>query len=202
MSIYLGSNLVMWNKTVEVIDENLKKIVDRTIETYSNDEVENIRPYAFAHCSSLTSLNLPQARHVDNYAFAYCSSLSMMNLPQVNYVGNYAFAHCYSLTSLNLSHVTYIGDYAFYRCSSLTTVNLPQVSYIGSSAFFSCNNLFSLYLLSNSIVSLGNTDTFNYTPISTAISGIYGSIYVPSSLYSTYLTTNNWSNFSSRFVSM
>jgi hypothetical protein len=60
-------------------------------------------------------------------------------------------------------------------------------------------------LLGSSVATLGNTNVFSSTPISnytTSTGGVRGSIYVPSSLYNTYITANNWSAYAARFVSM
>lgn len=101
------------------------------------------------------------------------------------------------------STISEIGSYAFADCISLTTVNLYNVTSIKTYAFGSCYNLLSVYLLGNSIPSLAST-AFYSTPISTyttSTGGIYGSIFVPASLYSDYLVANGWSYYSSCIVS-
>ena len=98
-----------------------------------------------------------------------------------------------------------INMYTFYGCTNLTTVSLSACTSIDTYAFRSCYNLLSLYLLGSSIPTLASTNAFISTPISaytTSTGGVYGSIYVPSSLYNSYLTATNWSQFSSRFVSV
>lgn len=101
------------------------------------------------------------------------------------------------------SILTTIGSYAFYHCRSLTTASFPNCATIRNNTFYSCYNLLSLYLTSTSIVQLEKSDAFSWTPIAgytTSTGGVYGSIYVPSSLLSDYQTATNWSYFSSRFV--
>lgn len=142
---------------------------------------------------------------IGSYTFRNCGFLTSVNLPQATSIGNYAFYNCYSLTSVNLPQVTSIGDYAFCYCTPLASINLPQVTTIKSYAFNCCYKLLSLYLLGSSIPSLANINAFSSTPISndtTLTGGVHGSIYVPASLYSSYLTATNWSIFSSRFVSV
>lgn len=100
---------------------------------------------------------------------------------------------------------TFIGSSAFRNCYSLTTASFPALSDICASAFLYCYNLISLYLLGSSVVRLTTYSAFNSTPIAgytTSTGGVYGSIYVPSSLYATYITSTNWARFSSRFVSV
>ncbi|MDR1939643.1 MAG: leucine-rich repeat domain-containing protein [Clostridiales bacterium] len=55
-------------------------------------------------------------------AFAYCSSLESIEIPDsVESIGEFAFADCSRLASIEISSsVTYIGSYAFRNCSALT----------------------------------------------------------------------------------
>ena len=102
-------------------------------------------------------------------------------------------------------NINQVGSHAFEYCPSLTSINLPQVTTIGSYAFASCYNLLTLSLPGNSVVSLASTTVFNSTPISTyttSTGGVYGSIYVPASLYNSYITATNWSVYSARIVSI
>ena len=90
-------------------------------------------------------------------------------------------------------------------CQNLTNVSLPKVSFMSSYAFQQCYNLLSLYLNVSSIPSLQNINVFSSTPISnytTSTGGVYGSIFVPTSLYSSFISATNWANYSSRIVSM
>ena len=79
-------------------------------------------------------------------------------------------------------------------------------SYIYGGYFRSCYNLLSLYLLkTTAIISLSGTSQFLSTPISTyttSTGGEYGKIYVPSSLYATYIANTSWKAYSARFVSL
>ena len=53
--------------------------------------------------------------------------------------------------------------------------------------------------------SLGLSTIFASSPISnytTSTGGVQGSIFVPESLYSAYVESNNWSVYADRFVSL
>ena len=55
------------------------------------------------------------------------------------------------------------------------------------------------------MIALQNINAFTSTPISnytTSTGGVYGSIYVPESLYSSYIASTNWVTYSDRFVSL
>ena len=81
---------------------------------------------AFSYCTSLTSINLPQATTIGDYAFDSCYSLTSVSLPQATAIGDGAFGICYSLASVSLPQATAICDYAFYACTSLTSVHMGQ----------------------------------------------------------------------------
>lgn len=114
-----------------------------------------------------------------------------------------AFAYCQSLKMIDLPNAKDMYHHVFYVCTSLQSVNLPLMSFIGSYTFTSCYNLLSLHLGASSVCELFDIGTFYSTPIdgyTVSTGGTYGSIYVPASLYSDYITATNWTAFSSRFV--
>ena len=177
----------------------------RTLTTMYFPQCTSIGGWAFNSCSSLISANLPSCTYIDNGAFYYCISLTTVNASNCSYIGSSAFRACYSLNSVIFSSCSYIGSFAFTNCRSLSVISFPNCSYIGSYAFQSCYNLLSLYLMGSSIPSLVGISVFDSTPISnytTSTGGVYGSIYVPSSLYTAYTTATNWNTYASRFVSV
>jgi hypothetical protein len=132
-------------------------------------------------------------------------SLSEANFPSCTYISSAAFSYCTKLATISFPVCKTIGQYAFRSCRSLTTASFPECSSIGSSAFANCFKLVSLYLLGSSVVSIPSSTVFASTPIAgytVSTGGVYGSIYVPSSLYSSYIQKTAWNFFSSRFVSV
>ena len=106
----------------------------------SNDEIGE---YAFAYCSGLTSLTLPDGiTSIGISAFAYCSGLTSLNLPAgITSIDKYAFSGCSRLTSLTLpAGITSIGEFAFSYCSGLTSIYVyaEKVPRIGRYAFEGC----------------------------------------------------------------
>lgn len=198
-----GVGEVYENSRITKIAKGTFAYTDIISVNFSN--VISIKDKAFQYCSSLTTISFPVTTSIGNYAFAHCDSLNTANFPNVTTIGNSAFYHCDLLTTVNFSAATSIGVNAFTYCSALTTAIFPNVTYIRGSAFRNCYNLLSLYLLGSSIPTLTNTYVFISTPISnytTSTGGIYGSIYVPASLYDSYITATNWATYSSRFVSV
>ena len=87
----------------------------------------------------------------------------------------------------------------------LGTVTMPIVKTIGREAFAYCRNLVELHLESvPSVPTLENSSVFASTPIGgySASAGRYGSVFVPASLYESFLTATNWSSIASRIVSV
>ncbi len=85
-------------------------------------------------------------------AFADCTSLTSVTIPNsVSWIGWCAFASCTGLTSVTLpSSITDIGNYAFGGCSGLTSFTLPSsLTSIGEGAFGHCTGLTSVYFMGN-----------------------------------------------------
>ena len=91
---------------------------------------------------------------IGNYAFAWCSSLTSVTIGNsVTSIGEYAFEGCSGLTSITIPNsVTSIGSSAFSGCKGLTSITIPNsVTSIGSSVFYGCSGLTSI------VVEEGNT---------------------------------------------
>ncbi|MDB4409154.1 leucine-rich repeat domain-containing protein, partial [Akkermansiaceae bacterium] len=81
---------------------------------------------------------------IRNYAFADCSSLTSITIPDsVTSIGDEAFTRCSSLTSITIGNgVTSIRNFVFTGCNSLTSITIPDsVTSIGDTAFRSCTSL-------------------------------------------------------------
>ena len=113
--------------------------------TLDGKTVTAIGDYAFARCSSLTFVSIPDSiTSIGDSAFYWCSSLTSVSIPDsVTSIGDYAFYGCTSLTSVSIpDSVTAIGNTAFGCCTSLTSVSIPDsVTAIGDNAFSDCPNL-------------------------------------------------------------
>jgi len=192
-------------------DNTVYKVGDMAFMSYSGlsyvsfPNATKIGISAFASCKALISADFQNITSIDPYAFVYCSLLKAVNAPNLITIGASAFGWCPSLETVNYSKVTTLSSYAFRACSSLTTASFPNATGIPSNTFFGCYNLLSLYLMGSSVATLDNVNAFNSTPIggyTGSTGGVYGSIFVPSSLYSQYIVANRWSDFAARFVSV
>lgn len=197
------------------------------ITTANFPSCSNISRSAFTHCDNLTSVSFPLCKYISDYAFAYCvrlpsvsfpscttiysnafyncSSLTTAFFPSCTVISNYGFYNCSRLTTISFPLCLVVSQYAFYSCSSLSTVSFPSCTTIAGMAFAKCYNLLSLYLFGSSVVSLTSITAFSSTPISnytTSTGGVYGSVFVPASLYNSYIAATNWSVYSARIVSV
>ena len=123
------------------------------------NSVTSIGNYAFAECTSLTSVTIPNSvTSIGAWAFVNCSSLTSITIPNsVTSIGKYAFERCSSLTSITIPNsVTSIGTWTFCRCSSLTSITIPNsVTSIGNGAFYLCSSLTSI-TIPNSVTIIGD----------------------------------------------
>ncbi|MBO5732069.1 MAG: leucine-rich repeat domain-containing protein [Alistipes sp.] len=156
------------------------------------DSVMTIGEYAFFNCDSLTSITIGDSvTTIGARAFRDCNSLTSVTIPDsVTTIGDFTFYNCSSLTSVTIGDsVTTIGDYAFEYCYSLTSVTIPDsVTTIGNGAFAYCSSLTSVYCEATTPPSLGGSVVFDDN-----VSG--RTIYVPAESIETYKSAEGWSDY-------
>ncbi len=120
----------------------------RVIDLRHNKRLTKIAANAFAGCSNLQSVVIPDsAKSIDVWAFAYCGSLTDVVIPDgVVSIGQCAFSCCDGLASITLpASVKSIGKSAFFLCKGLTNIAIPDgVRSIGKIAFACCEGLTSI----------------------------------------------------------
>lgn len=185
-----------------------KYISEHLSGTYYNDRITSVGTYGMVAQEELTNIILPNCIRPGAAAFYYCINVETIDMKwsQISAVFNGTFSYCYKLSMpIYLPICSAIGQYGFYHCHELKTVTLGACEAIGAQVFQYAYNLMSLYLLTSTMCTLSNINAFGSTPISTyttSTGGVNGSIYVPSSLYDTYISATNWLTYSSRFVSL
>ena len=121
--------------------------------TYLGYPVTFIASRAFASCTSLTSVTIPNSvTSMGHSVFAGCTSLTGVVIPNsVTSIEAAAFAGCTSLTSVIVGNsVTSIRDSAFAGCTNLASVTIGNsVITIGAQAFYRCTNLTNFTFLGN-----------------------------------------------------
>ena len=96
-----------------------------------NSNVESIEIYAFRACMNLVSVEFgPESKlnNIGQYAFANCSKLTSIMLPEGLYsIGAYAFLGCSALTEIHIpSTVVSVGNNVFDGCKELV-IYVPEI---------------------------------------------------------------------------
>lgn len=126
--------------------------------------------------------------------FNSCTALEKLSLTGsiTTATGNYFCRYCSALESAELPNLTgNVNQHAFGGCTSLTFLDLGKTSTIQANALNGASSLTTLVLRKTSVTALQNVSAFTGTPFANGGSG--GTIYVPSSLISSYQTASNWS---------
>lgn len=116
--------------------------------------------HAFFECSRLETVDMPNVREIPDCTFQGCTSLKSVNLPEAEFIGEWAFASN-GLTSVRLPEVTFLGYAAFTGCRDLFSVDLPKIQKIDYQAFSDCDKLVHIRLGPDLNYLQDNTFTWN-----------------------------------------
>ena len=153
------------NATITAVDTAISGdiVIPSTLGGY---EVTGIGGYAFAYCTALTNVTIPnRVTSIGDSAFMDCTSLTNVTIPNsVTSIGSLAFYYCTALTSVTIgSGVTVISSYAFCDCRGLTSITIPNsVTSIGDYAFYNCDGITSITIPS-SVTSIGDRTFYGCT---------------------------------------
>lgn len=198
----------------------LDSLITREISgAYTNDRVTQIGEYAFANCTEITDINLPNAINISYNSFRGCTKLKAISLPHCQVAGGSSFYGCSNLEAVSLPSCHTLGSgalgSAFWGCSKLSQVSLPlvttimsftfrdtviqkidflSVNNIESSAFIYARQLDTLILRNSNVCVLKNINAFDSTKIAAGT----GYIYVPDNLVDSYKIATNWVTFANQ----
>lgn len=152
-----------------------------TIKSVKLDNCTTLNANCLRGMTALTSVSLPNVTTVNATVFYQCSALAQISLPKLTTAAAQAFNGCYKLSQFTIP---------------------ATVSIIQPSTFLNCSALTSLRIEGSTLKTLSATNAFGGTPLSVStLTGSFGSIYVPSSLYASYIAATNWKTYSARMVS-
>lgn len=198
----------------------LDSLITREISgAYTNDRVTQIGEYAFANCTEITDINLPNVINISYNSFRGCTKLKAISLPHCQVAGGNSFYGCSNLEAVSLPSCHTLGTgalgSAFWGCSKLSQVSLPlvttimsftfrdtviqkidflSVNNIESCAFIYARQLDTLILRNSNVCVLKNIDAFDSTKIAAGT----GYIYVPDNLVDSYKIATNWVTFANQ----
>ncbi len=148
--------------TVKISTSSLKKKLADT-----KDKSGFIDVYAFAECSLLTEIEIPNnITAINNEAFWQCEKLMKVSFSdELTQIGDYAFENCFTLSELKLpENLKTIGEGTFSGCTGVVSLTLPDsVKEIGDYAFFDCDSLSSIKVNNDIKRKIGN-EIFANTP--------------------------------------
>lgn len=113
------------------------------LQFFDMPKITNIGSRAFASCTSLVNVTLPDnVRQIGSHAFYGCTKLQNISLSKnVTEISNNLFDNCTSLRNVSYGDITKIGDLAFKECYSLEKLNIPEA--LSEIIFSETNNPFA-----------------------------------------------------------
>ena len=130
------------------------------VERVDMPNVKIIEAEAFNGCFSLRSVNMPKVTTIGPSAFVECLWVDSIDIPNVTILESYIFGGCENLKSINIPNVTILRMLTFYECKNLNSINIPNATKIGHSAFGYCSNLQKV-VLGNKVDTIAS-DAFSY----------------------------------------
>lgn len=136
------------------------------------DCITEIEGSAFASCSAMTSVELPNTiTSMGTGVFQACKSLQSLVIPN-SVTSSLGYDFCFQCTSLSSvtigTGVTSIGTDAFNQCSSLTGITIPNnVTSIGHDSFKNCSAL--RYINIGTGITSFNSGVFQYCTSLTSV---------------------------------
>ena len=110
---------------------------------------------AFAGNTGITSVSIPSVKEVYSYAFADCTSLSSITLSdELTLIDDYAFFNTPITSHPSFAGVSEIGDYAF-AYTDITKVTIPAGLVVGEGAFTECQSLNTVVIGDGAKIGMG-----------------------------------------------
>ena len=176
--------------------ETLINLINGSLTSLTDDRITTIAQYAFTYHPTLESVSLPSVTRTNTRAFDHASVLKSVSLPGLTGTTyTYLCSYCTALTNVDIKNAKTISNYTFYYCTALTKLDLHKATSIGTNVFNASSKFTTLIIRTDSVCTLGGTNSFTGTKIASGT----GYIYVPSALIDSYKTATNWSTYANQF---
>lgn len=183
--------------------EDLIKVNNNTLTSFSNSTITKIRAYMFKGCSALTSIDIPNVTKIDTEAFYGAKIAGNLTIEKyLSTFGNGAFRANSFATATFKNGVWRLDNSCFESCTNLTAVDIGDsgnvsLLNISGGAFYNTQAITALILRRSSAV-------FPLASAFPSTSGLYSTatIYVPNALLNDYKTATNWSTYADRIVAI
>lgn len=143
-------------------------IIDRSVKSIINENIQQIKSGAFKDCTQLTYINLPSVTKLysgcfDNTGikeanfplvttgivdtvnqtsiFSNCAKLETINFPSLISSSSNMFEYCQNLKNVNLPVLKTLKGGEFLQCTSLETISLPMLESAETGNFEYCSAL-------------------------------------------------------------
>lgn len=116
------------------------------------DTITKIENNAFAFCSYLKNIELPQhLEHIGSWAFVKCYMEEIVIPDSVKYMGEGVFYNCKQLKKVTLSkNLSHIQPNTFAMCIKLKNITIPKsVAILDCLAFIYCNSDLTIKVYKN-----------------------------------------------------
>ena len=161
--------------------------------------ITSIGDATFGSCSALVDIDIDWTKiaTIGTSAFEGCPAEIVLDAPNLTTIGSYVFKNSGLVEVKNLGSITTManGSYApFFGCTKLRKVVWPEtLTTIGQWQFYLCSVLDEVVIPNGTVVTLGNANAFQGTPIANK----QGVIIVPAALMGSYAEATNWVNYAS-----
>ena len=126
--------------------ETLSSLVAATLSELIDDQIYDLRPYAFYQDTGLEAVTLQNIRQAGQYAFANCSRLATVNLGYLHILRSNLFQNCSMLDTVYAAETESAESGVFSGCTNLVTIYMPELLSLSSSMFRNCTKLADVYV--------------------------------------------------------
>lgn len=190
----------------EASNVTIKELVGKSITSFSSNDITNVGAYAFAYCTKMTSIDLPNVTSIGLYGFSN-AGITSADFPKLQSINTNGFYSCTKLKTVRLPSLKTGAAGAFISCSAVERIDLLSLGTVAANTFSGCFVLTALILRSQTLIPLVAASAFtNCLHIHGTKNSTYnpqglkdGYIYVPKELIEDYKAATNWSSLATQF---